>query len=209
MHNPRFTGIHSSPKETQLQECCVSFGKECRIGIFKNKLTYMYIEYRRKRRKAATSTSCTESTMWLFTCLKAFKICNKFYPVNFIMKCAKGSTINHQGGMVKNAKKNNKLFGPSAEKKIIQHCTLVTDCMNQTSFFKPQDSFIYPVLDCGILWHMSYTCLADFVHPRKLQRSGGTYFLSFTLSVSKKAEPKSGSEIMWSPHRFFSPPCHN
>ncbi len=29
MHNPRFTCIHSSPKETQLQKCCVSFGKEC------------------------------------------------------------------------------------------------------------------------------------------------------------------------------------
>ena len=28
-----------------------------------------------------------------------------------------------------------------------------------------------------------YTCLADFVHPRKLQRSGGTYFPSFTQSV--------------------------
>ncbi len=29
MHNPRFTRIHSSPKETQLQKCCVSFGKDC------------------------------------------------------------------------------------------------------------------------------------------------------------------------------------
>ncbi len=30
MHNPRFTGIHSCPKEKQLQKCCVSFGKDCR-----------------------------------------------------------------------------------------------------------------------------------------------------------------------------------
>ena len=29
MYNPRFTGIHSSPKERQLQKCCVSFLKEC------------------------------------------------------------------------------------------------------------------------------------------------------------------------------------
>ncbi len=29
MHNPIFTGVHSSPKETQLQKCCASFGKEC------------------------------------------------------------------------------------------------------------------------------------------------------------------------------------
>ncbi len=29
MYNPRFTGIHSSPKERQLQKCCVSFEKEC------------------------------------------------------------------------------------------------------------------------------------------------------------------------------------
>ncbi len=26
---PKETGIHSSPKERQLQKCCVSFGKEC------------------------------------------------------------------------------------------------------------------------------------------------------------------------------------
>ena len=31
MHNPRFTRIHSSPKETQLQTCCVSFGKDCTL----------------------------------------------------------------------------------------------------------------------------------------------------------------------------------
>ena len=29
MYNPRFTGIHSSPKERQLAKCCVSFEKEC------------------------------------------------------------------------------------------------------------------------------------------------------------------------------------
>ncbi len=29
MYNPRFTGIHSSPKERQLPKCCVSFDKEC------------------------------------------------------------------------------------------------------------------------------------------------------------------------------------
>ncbi len=29
MYNPRFTGIHSSPKERQLPKCCVSFEKEC------------------------------------------------------------------------------------------------------------------------------------------------------------------------------------
>ncbi len=28
-HNPRFTGIQSSPKERQLQKSCVSFEKEC------------------------------------------------------------------------------------------------------------------------------------------------------------------------------------
>ena len=28
-YNPRFTGIHSSPKERQLPNCCVSFEKEC------------------------------------------------------------------------------------------------------------------------------------------------------------------------------------
>ncbi len=32
MYNPRFTGVHSSPKERQLQKCCVSFGKECSSG---------------------------------------------------------------------------------------------------------------------------------------------------------------------------------
>ncbi len=31
IYNPRFTGIHSSPKERQLQKCCVSFGKECTV----------------------------------------------------------------------------------------------------------------------------------------------------------------------------------
>ena len=30
MHNPRVTGIHSSPKERQLQKCCVSFRNDCR-----------------------------------------------------------------------------------------------------------------------------------------------------------------------------------
>ncbi len=30
---------------------------------------------------------------------------------------------------------------------------------------------------------MSYTCFTDFVHHRKLQRSGGTHFLGFTQSV--------------------------
>ncbi len=30
LHNPRFTGIHSSPKERQLQKSCVSFGQ---LGI--------------------------------------------------------------------------------------------------------------------------------------------------------------------------------
>ncbi len=29
MDSPRFTGIHSSPKERQLRKCCVSFEKEC------------------------------------------------------------------------------------------------------------------------------------------------------------------------------------
>ncbi len=37
----------------------------------------------------------------------------------------------------------------------------------QISFFKPKDSFMYP---------MSYTCFTYCVHPRKLQRSAGTYF---------------------------------
>ncbi len=32
MYNPRFTGIHSSPKERQLLKCCVSFEKECILG---------------------------------------------------------------------------------------------------------------------------------------------------------------------------------
>ncbi len=38
----------------------------------------------------------------------------------------------------------------------------------------------------GILLHMSYTCLTDFVHRRELRRSGGTYFPSFTQSVCGK-----------------------
>ncbi len=50
----------------------------------------------------------------------------------------------------------------------------------QTSFVKPKDSFMYPILECV---HMSYTCLTDFVRPRELLRSAGTYFLSFTQSV--------------------------
>ena len=29
MYNPRFTGIHSSPKVRQLENCCVSFGNDC------------------------------------------------------------------------------------------------------------------------------------------------------------------------------------
>ncbi len=44
-----------------------------------------------------------------------------------------------------------------------------------TSFFKPKDSFLYP---------MSYTCLTDFVHPRELRRYGGMHFPSFTQSVT-------------------------
>ncbi len=28
-YNPRFTGIHSSPKERQLQKCCISFQNDC------------------------------------------------------------------------------------------------------------------------------------------------------------------------------------
>ena len=34
LDNPRFTGIHSSPKERQLPKCCVSFEKECRSFCF-------------------------------------------------------------------------------------------------------------------------------------------------------------------------------
>ncbi len=29
MYNPRFTGIHYSPKEMRLPKSCISFGKEC------------------------------------------------------------------------------------------------------------------------------------------------------------------------------------
>ena len=35
----------------------------------------------------------------------------------------------------------------------------------------------------GILLHMSHTCLVDFVHPRRLKRSGGTYFPYLTQQV--------------------------
>ena len=35
----------------------------------------------------------------------------------------------------------------------------------------------------GILLHMSYTCLANFVHPRWLARSLGTYLPYMTQSV--------------------------
>ncbi len=52
------------------------------------------------------------------------------------------------------------------------HCNMQL----QTSFFKPKDSFIQ--------LHMSYTCLVEFVHHKELPRSRGTYFPSFTQSVT-------------------------
>ncbi len=39
MYNQGFTGIHSSPKERQLQKSCVSFGKECKKHSHNNNTT--------------------------------------------------------------------------------------------------------------------------------------------------------------------------
>ena len=45
----------------------------------------------------------------------------------------------------------------------------------------------------AILQHMSYTCLADLVHPRKLRRSAGTYIPCLTQSVLALRPPSAWS----------------
>ncbi len=44
---PKFTDLHSSPKERQLQKSCVSFGEEC-IDTLSDSATQYNKGYRRK-----------------------------------------------------------------------------------------------------------------------------------------------------------------
>ncbi len=54
---------------------------------------------------------------------------------------------------------------------------------NKGTFAKlPETKCVQSILVC-ILSHIGYTNLADFVHPRKLVRSAGTYFSYLTQSV--------------------------
>ena len=46
-----------------------------------------------------------------------------------------------------------------------------------------------------VLLHISYTCLANFVHPWELRRSAGTYFSYLTQSVSMTT-----MFMFWKPH---------
>ena len=39
---PKFTDLHSSPKERQLQKSCGSFGEECSMFYFKEGLNILY-----------------------------------------------------------------------------------------------------------------------------------------------------------------------